>query len=226
MYRNTAHGKPQWARPILADMIEKNIDWKAFQGEAAPHAFDANRYMNWRFFWDYSGGNFYENMCHQLAFWYKVLKLRIPAAVTAVGGIYLWKDGREVPDTMNVAMQHSEDLLFTWDSGFGNDELGVTEHVLGTDGTVVGAYAMRKPVRYIPQKVNRPDRTALAGKADGPKWPLLPHMQNFLDCIRSGKEPNAPFDLGFRTSITARMAVESYRQGRTVRWDPMKEEIV
>ncbi len=226
MYRNTAHDKPQWARPILADMIQKNIKWKDFQGEAARHEFDPNRYINWRFFWDYSGGNFYENMCHQLAFWYKVLKLRIPAAVTAVGGVYLWKDGREVPDTMNVAMQHSEDMLFTWDSGFGNDELGVTEHVLGTDGTIIDAYAMRKPVRYVPQKVNRPDGTELVGRAGTAKWPLLPHMQNFLDCIRSGKEPNAPFDLGFRTSITARMSVESYRQGRTVRWDPVKEEIV
>ena len=38
------------------------------------------------------------------------------------GGIYLWKDGREVPDTMNVSMEHAEELLFTWDSGFGNDD--------------------------------------------------------------------------------------------------------
>ena len=52
------------------------------------------------------------------------------------GGIYLWKDGREVPDTMNVAMEQPEEILFTWDSGFGNNQLGVTEDVLGTDGTI------------------------------------------------------------------------------------------
>jgi len=52
-----------------------------------------------------------------------------------VGGVYiLWKDGREVPDTMSVSMEHPEDILFTWDSSFGNNELGVTEDVLGTDG--------------------------------------------------------------------------------------------
>ena len=50
--------------------------------------------------------------------------------------MYLWKDGREVPDTMNVAMVHPEEMLFTWDSGFGNDRLGATEDVLGTDGTI------------------------------------------------------------------------------------------
>jgi hypothetical protein len=51
-------------------------------------------------------------------------------------------------------------------------------------------------------------------------------MQNFLDCIRSGKQPNCPFDLGFRTAIACRMAVDSYRLDRTLRWDPVKEEIV
>ena len=78
MYRNTPHGKPQWARPVYPDMTAENIVWKSFLGEAPAHDFDANRYINWRYFWDYSGGNVYENMCHQLAFWYKALGLKIP----------------------------------------------------------------------------------------------------------------------------------------------------
>ncbi|HEY1339051.1 MAG TPA: Gfo/Idh/MocA family oxidoreductase, partial [Bryobacteraceae bacterium] len=135
MYRNTAHGKPQWARPIYPDMTAENIVWNSFLGEAPKRPFDANRYINWRFFWDYSGGNVYENMCHQLSFWYKPMNLSIPREVTMTGGLYLWKDGREVPDTMNVSMVHeAEELLYTWDSGFGNDHLNVTEEVLGTDG--------------------------------------------------------------------------------------------
>jgi hypothetical protein len=52
------------------------------------------------------------------------------------------------------------------------------------------------------------------------------HMQNFFDCVRSRKETNCPFELGFRSAIACRMAVESYRQGRTVSWDAEKEEIV
>ena len=223
MFRNTAHGHPQWTRPILPDMTAENIIWKSFEGEAPHHEFDPNRYINWRFFWDYSGGNFYENMCHQLAFWYKILNLRIPAVVHTSGGIYLWKDGREVPDTMNVSMEHPEEILFTWDSGFGNNELGITEHVLGADGTIVNANEMDGPVRYLPQKVNRPNGVEVLGQRTAPR---NAHMQNFLDCIRSGKEPNATFDLGFRVSIACRMAVDSYRQRRELRWDAKKEQIV
>ncbi len=75
------------------------------------------------------------------------------------GGLYLWKDGREVPDTMNVSMEHDEEMLFTWDSGFGNDQLGITEDVLGDNGTI--SHTSR--IRYTPQKVNRPDGNEMAG---------------------------------------------------------------
>src|SRR5882757_10118284 len=154
MYRNTPHGKPQWSRPIYPDMTPENIIWKSFLGESRDLPFDANRYRNWRFFWDYSGGNVYENMCHQLSFWYKVLDLKIPRAVTMTGGLYLWKDGREVPDTMNVTMEHEEEMLYTWDSGFGNNQLGNSEDVLGTDGTISHTPTS---LTYVPQKVNRKD---------------------------------------------------------------------
>jgi len=218
MYRNTPHGKPQWARPVYPDMNPENILWDSFQGEAAKHPFDPNRYINWRFFWDYSGGNVYENMCHQVAFWYKALDLRIPKAVTMNGGLYLWNDGREVPDTMNVSIEQPEDMLISWDSGFGNNQLGVTEDVLGADGTI----SKGQSIRYTPQKINRPDGTELVGRTTAA---ANAHMQNFLDCIRTSKEPTCPFDLGFRVSIACRMAVESYRHGRTIRWDAQREAI-
>lgn len=222
MYRNTPHGKPQWARPVYPDMTAENIIWKSFLGGAPLHDFDANRYANWRFFWDYSGGNVYENMCHQLAFWYKVMNLQIPRSVNMVGGIYLWKDGREVPDTMNVALEQPEDILFSWDSGFGNNELGSTEDVLGTDGTI----ARGQQIRYLPQKVNRPQAAEVLGNTRTGANETKAHIQNFLDSIRGAAEPNCPFDVGFRVAIACRMAVDSYRQGRTLKWDAAKEEIV
>jgi predicted dehydrogenase len=152
MFRNTPHGKPQWSRPVYPDMTSENILWKQFLGESTPREFDANRYANWRFFWDYSGGNFYENMCHQLAFWYRPLQLQIPKAVTTTGGVYLWKDGREVPDTMSVSMEHPEEILVTWASSFGNNQLGNGENVLGDEGSILKS----QQIRYVPQKVNRP----------------------------------------------------------------------
>ena len=219
MYRNTPHGKPQWTRPVYPDMNPENVLWNSFLGEAPKRDFDSHRYINWRLFWDYSGGNVYENMCHQLSFWYKALDLQVPKTVTMTGGIYLWKDGREVPDTMHVSIEQPEEILVSWDSSFGNNQLGVTEDVLGADGTI----SKGPSIRYTPQKVNRPDGTEMLGRAAAP---ANAHMQNFVECIRGANEPNCPFDLGFRVSIACRMAVDSYRQGRAMHWDPQKEVIV
>ncbi|HVW87227.1 MAG TPA: Gfo/Idh/MocA family oxidoreductase [Bryobacteraceae bacterium] len=219
MFRNTPHGKPQWSRPVYPDMTPETIQWNQFLGSAPERDFDADRYANWRYFWDYSGGNVFENMCHQVAFWYKVMGLKIPAFVSMTGGVYLWKDGREVPDTMHVAMEQNEEILFSWDSGFGNNQPGVGEDVLGTDGTITRG----QQIRFLPQKVNRPDLAEVLGQTTtAPRA----HMQNFLDCIRSGKETNCPFEIGYRVSIACRMAVDSYLQGRATRWDPEREEIV
>ena len=79
----TAHPGPSFpqlalrrldARRFRPDCDAEHVDWNGFPGRghvATP--FDPQRYMNWRFFWDYSGGNVFENMVHQVGFWYKVL---------------------------------------------------------------------------------------------------------------------------------------------------------
>ena len=218
-YRNTPHGKPQWTRPVYPDMTPENIGWESFLGEAPRREFDADRYINWRLFQDYSGGNVTENLCQQLAFWYKLVGLKIPAAVTMTGGLYLWKDGREVPDTMHVSMEHAEEILFSWDSGLGNNQLGVAEDVLGTDGTI----SRSQQIRYMPQKVNRSDGNEMVGTS---RTEPRAHVQNFLDALRGAKTLNCPFEVGFRVSIACRMAVESFLQQRTVFWDAAREEIV
>jgi hypothetical protein len=218
MYRNTPHGKPQWSRPPYPDMTPATVTWDAFLGDAAARSFDANRYVNWRLFEDYSGGNVHENMSHQLAFWYKVLNLDIPASAAMTGGIFLWQDGREVPDTMSVALHQREQLLVTWESGFGNNQPGVTEDVLGTDGTIQRG----QHIRYLPQKVNRPQGVEETGRTPTAR---NAHMQDFLDSIRLSREPACPFDIGWRVSIACRMAVESYRRQRTVHWDPVAQAL-
>jgi predicted dehydrogenase len=218
-YRNTPQGKPQWSRPLYPDMTPDNVAWEAFLGEAPRREFDANRYQNWRLFVDYSGGSVTENLSAQLAFWYKALGLEIPYAVTMTGGVYLWKDGREIPDTMHVSLEHNEEILVSWDSGFGNGQLGVGEEVLGTNGTI----SRTQQIRYVPQKVNRADGNEMVGAA---RTEPRAHMQNFLDAIRGGKEPNCSMNVGFRVSVACRMALESYRQQRTILWDSAREEIV
>ena len=119
-----------------------------------------------------------------------------------------------------MLFRSEEELLFTWDSGFGNERLSVTEDVLGTAGAI-----SRTPqtIRYAPEKKNRPDGNEMVGVT---RSDPRAHTQNFFDSIRTGRQPNCGFDLGYRVSIACRMAVESFRRQRAVRWDRVLEEIV
>ena len=103
MYRNTPHGKPQWSRPVFSDITPESVAWERFLGEAPPSQFDAQRFVNWRFYWDYSGGNMFENMIHQVGFWFGALDLGIPLSVTTAAANFR-SPKMQVPDTMNVNM--------------------------------------------------------------------------------------------------------------------------
>ena len=196
-YRNAPYGG--WKRAIPADCDLQHVDWKAFEGEAKEYPFDPNRLINWRFFWDYSGGNVYENMVHQVGFWYKLLDLKIPQKVTMVGANYLSPD-MQVPDTMDVAMIQREKLLFTWNSMFGNNLMGEGyDEVLGDKGTILRDESAN--VRFVPQekKAAAPSLGEAPGKAPdivGMSDISVLHMQNFFDCVRSRKETNCPLRSG------------------------------
>src|SRR5499427_885788 len=227
-YRNHPYGG--WKRQIPPDCNLDHVSWKEFEGEAAPHEFDPQRFINWRFFWDYSGGNVFENMVHQIAFWYKALALKIPRRVTMAGYNYL-SPGMEVPDTMDVSMDQPENLLFTWNSSFGNNYFGEDgyDFALGNKGTVI-----RVVDKVTFQAQDRAAQNAAAPASVGGEPNIVggdeddtsAHMRNFFDCVRSRKEPNCPFELGYNSAIACQMAIASLRQGRTVEWDPAKSDIV
>ncbi len=228
MYRNAAYGG--WKRTIPSDCDLEHVNWKMFQGEAAPHPFDPNRVINWRFYWDYSGGNVFENMVHQVGFWYKVLNLGIPSLAMMAGANYLSPE-MEVPDTMNVTLEQPEKLLFTWNSGFGNRYYTSDDDLLlGRKGTLIrhdnqvrylpeGGHAHGAPMNPVAESTHGPD---IVGGGDE----TVLHMQNFFDCVRSRKEPNCPFELGYKSAVACQMALAALHHRRAVRWDAEQEEIV
>jgi hypothetical protein len=52
------------------------------------------------------------------------------------------------------------------------------------------------------------------------------HAKNFIECVRSRKQPNADVRTGHRSSNVAHLGNISYRSGDKIHWDATKEEIV
>jgi predicted dehydrogenase len=217
MSRNTPHGKPQWVRQVPSDCAAQNVDWKAFLNGRPDRPFDAFKFINWRLYWEFSGGNVTENMVHQIAWIMSALDLPEPSAAYMSGGVFSEKDGREVPDTIAVTLEYPTDIVVTWQSTFNNSRYGLGEHLLGSDGTIehiAGATDMvsgksDETIRYYPEKVNRPQGEGVTGQT-----PNQDHMANWIDCVRTRKTPNASVEIGYRSALAAHMANLSYRHKR------------
>ena len=219
MSRNTPHGKGQWVRAVPSDCTAQNVNWSAFLNGRPDRPFDPFRLINWRLFWEFSGGNVTENAVHQFAWIMSALDLPLPSAAYMSGGVFSEKDGREVPDTIAITLDFPHDVVVTWQSTFSNSHYGLGEHILGSDGTIDHTWGESDMVtgetgeiiRYFPEKVNRPHGAALTGKTPGQD-----HMTNWVDCIRSRKTPNASVEIGYRSAIAVHMANLAYRQKQRV----------
>lgn len=218
MSRNSPHGKGQWVRQVPADCTAQNVNWNAFLSDRAAREFDPFKFINWRLYWEFSGGNITENLIHQISWIMTALDLPLPAAACMSGGVFSEKDGREVPDTIVVTFEFPN-LVVTWNSTFSNSRYGLGEHILGSDGTVehvAGANDMitgrsAEVIRYYPEKANQPQGVAVVGENPGEN-----HMANWISCIRSRKTPNASVETGYSSAVAAHMANISYRQKQRV----------
>jgi predicted dehydrogenase len=220
MSRNTPHGHGQWVRKVPADCTADHVQWDAFLNGRPGRPFDAFAFINWRLYWEFSGGNVTENAVHQFSWVFKLLDLPVPASASMSGGIFSEKDGREVPDTIALTLDFPDnELVLTWQSTFSNRHYGLGERVLGAHGTVERVSGSTDMVtgkldggaKYWPEKINRPDGVPIVGESKD-----IQHLGNFLDCVRSRKEPNATVELGYRTAVAAHMANLAYRHNEKI----------
>ncbi len=220
MSRNTPRGQGQWVRAIPADCDPQHVGWDLFLNGRPEKSFDAQKFINWRLFWEFSGGNVTENMVHQIAWIMSALDLQEPVAATMSGGVFSEKDGRQVPDTIAVTLEFANDLVVLWQSTFSNSYYGLGEHFLGSNGTiehVSGATDMvtgkyQSGINYYPEKTNRRDGIAIAGQTRGQD-----HMANWMECIRSrSQKTNAPVEVGYKSAVAAHMSNMAFREKRRI----------
>ncbi len=226
MSRNTKHGQGQWIRPIPADCVPANVRWNEFLTNRPKMDFDPNRYINWRLFWEFSGGNITENMVHQIGIIISAMGLDLPMAAFMAGGVFDEKDGRQVPDTIAVTLEYPE-LTVTWQSSFNSQHFGLGERYMGSDGAAEHLWGSNDMVsgnsaeetRYYPERVNNAKGETMLSTNKGQN-----HMGNWFDCIRSRQTPNAPVTSGYRSAVAAHMANLSYQQKKRITFEEALNE--
>jgi predicted dehydrogenase len=149
--RNSPNGA--WQYDIHPEASERTIDWQQFLGNAPQVPFNKDHFFRWRKYWAYGTGLSGDLLTHDYDAINQILDLGIPKYVSASGGIYFFKDGREVPDVFNVLFEYPDrDLTFQYSATLAN-EYSRPNVIMGHDATMeVGntlmVYPDRSSTRY------------------------------------------------------------------------------
>ncbi len=109
--RNDDNGA--WQYDIHPDANPQTIDWAAFLGNAPQVPFNTEHFFRWRKWWGYGTGLAGDLLTHDYDRINCLLEMGIPASCTASGGVYTHRDGREVPDVMQVVMEYPDFMMGT-----------------------------------------------------------------------------------------------------------------
>jgi predicted dehydrogenase len=214
---------------------ENYIDWKHWLGAAPQRPFDPDRFFRFRKYWDYSGGIATDLHYHIVAPFHLALRNDHPTRVAGMGGLWVYHDGREVPDTfLNAADYPGKYSLLVQSSQL--NEVGPVTMLRGTKATMFLGDEWEGPKNRQWDHAQIVPETPYAAefrKQHGKDELIIPgvgnegdekHVDNFLDCVRSRKEPSCSAEVGYKVMTHIALAVRSYRESRMFSFDAEREE--
>jgi predicted dehydrogenase len=189
------------------------LDWDLCFGSLPVLPWDPKRFFNRFAYFDLCAGLAGGLFVHQVDViqWY--LGITKPATVVAAGGIYQYDDGRDTPDNLNLILLYPEKVSVTFESSLTDAVPRETQDIvfIGSGGRL---HIFRSGYRFIPAgSRNSADDIRAEGTRDE-------HMKNWLDSIRSRKDPNATVEQGHWSATACHMGNMAYVQKRAVAWQP------
>ena len=239
----------RWRRLRDVEMMkEHDTDWKRFLMNRPFEPFSARKHLEFRLFWPYSSGLPGQWMSHQIdtVHWFSGLKH--PRSAVANGGIYFWKDGRENWDTITAVFDYGPEndpksgFQVTFQSRMHNGEdrpkelyysnageMNLNTNMISPFGGLQDrhAKAMNMQANLLPEmSLKKVEEKVETGANTGGDDLTSNHMRNWMECVRSRKETNAPVEAGYSHAIACIMANAAARTGTKVTFDETKQEVM
>jgi predicted dehydrogenase len=239
----------RWRRPeLVAKLKEEDTDWKRYLINRPYEPFDPRHYLEFRLFWPYSSGIPGQWMSHQIDTVHWFSGLPHPRSVAVNGGIYVWKDGRKNADTMTAVFDYGP--LDDMSSGFqvlfrsrqtnsagdvkeiyysNSGTLNLDNNKISSEGGLEDKYAkaMGMKENMLPSMSLTDMAPAVSTGASTGGDPLtMAHVRNWMECVRSRKQPNAPIEAGYNHAIAVIMTNAAYRTGQKVIFDDATQEVM
>jgi predicted dehydrogenase len=204
------------------------LDFDLWLGPTPKREYQANMLPGrWRWFHDFGAGDIGNDGVHDIdcARWGLGVTTQ-PSTATGLGSKFFFEDDQQFPDTQYCVFEWPGDgkpaskrqLIFEqrdW-SPYVQEGYENGAAFYGTKGVLILGHSVGFQV--FGQK-NQPGEK-VRGEAD-----LVAHHTNFIQCVRSGKRPNADVEEGHLSACLVHLANIACRQQKTLHFDPVKEMI-
>jgi predicted dehydrogenase len=215
--------KPYWQNYGARQIAEADTDWRSFIFNRRSRPWNADQYLGWYGYREFSRGPHTNLMVHFIDLVHYITGAKLPKRVVTLGGTYRWKDERTAPDSVETILEYAEEsMLVRYSSAFGTSA-GNYLKFFGAKGVLDASNWSGKPFSISGEGSQDPER--LAAGATIPEEQSDPHMLNWLRCLRSRQQPNAPIDAGYAHSVAVIMSDESLVRGRRLIYDAGKRVI-
>jgi predicted dehydrogenase len=231
--------------------VPAGVDYELWTGPAPLKPFTRNRFhYNWHWIWDTGNGDLGNQGVHQVDAARWALGVRFPNRVSATGGHFMFDDDQQTPNTLNCSFEFDlpdgqrKMLVFEVRHWITNHEAGLGEQPgerlhatgnphrrrLGPSNTIGAIIYGSKGYMAIGEEDEARYQTWLGEEQErGPGAHAAgDHYANFIDCVRSRKQEdlNAPIEEGHISAALVHLANASYRLGRSLRFDPVRQQVI
>jgi predicted dehydrogenase len=184
------------------------LDWKRWLGSAPDQPFEADRFYIWRWYWEFGGGAMTDLFTHWIDVVHMAMKTDAPRQAQMIGSRYQFTQ-RDCPDTLEASFEYPG-FLVSYD---GTMISSVDDGGLEFRGTEATMKLTREYLRIYPEGKNwHAPSTEIVSKQNGTDQ----HMGNFLECVRTRKQPNAPVETGVAAARPGHIGNLAYR--KEARW--------
>ena len=251
MGRNDPTGA--WEYPPPPDLSPENLDWDTWLGSAPKKAFDPYTFARWRCWKEYGTGVAGDLLVHLISGMQFSLGINeVPKRVSAFGGIYRWKDGRNMPDVhaalfeykgipvymrLSLDCESAEVTRFQGSKGMielrefsityspqAGVDISPSYYSGGFPSAMRASYAKKWHEEHDPTPGKEPASESIT--INGNDYDdLRPHLWNFFQAVRSRKPVVQDAVFGHHAALACHLANESYFRGVPVRWDEASETI-
>jgi predicted dehydrogenase len=201
-----------WAtKPIDTQLL----DWKLWLGSAPDQPFSEEKYHRWRWFWNFGGGAMTDLFAHWIDVVHWAMKADQPTQAQMLADKYIFEKW-ECPDTIQAAFRYPGfDVVYEGMMSSSIDDGGL--EFRGTDATLK---LTRSGMSLYREGVSNQENPVLEEKSfrDG----TTSHMENFFDCIKTRKEPNAPVEAGIAAARAGQIANLAYLGKGQLSWPPKR----